>query len=527
MTCLGSLCSSIAEKLSCTFDCSSTTTIEQNGPAVGGTINQLAAENFDLDQFSERCHAQNSGLAGAASSPLSPQQEIDRKIQWLGTELLGSNPADMKARVEYVLTVSGIDLRKKFKKQLQLTADEEKLLKEQVKKMKECGSYAFGLWKAVRLHQMDWPEVAREVGSDPAKHLRKKLSHYYADTVIGKESFARVDIAVKRVFMDVVALFPKIFKKQADKYESWDGLVRRNSGEDAFTDSSSLDSQPNSVFPSPNIPPRRVDGHSSLGVSPQIGSRVLPDSESFQGTSGSLGVRRLFDSSVLPASSRQTPRIHESRRIERGYEMKEVEPDGDTPTMQARRIQHPRIPLHPTSYHLAIQVPQSSQHHSHNLSAPALSNAELYSLTPSYSEPTSLRSQVMIPSSWTNTAPRSSEDHSRGGHFNPSPPTDRSRRDSPLRAAQKPVILEEIQFSEQELVQADSSPHRTASRLQAARGGERPRKALSVTPFKGEHSRGSKSADFRGMRQIPNRDQGHSVDELSAVGSRSGHSEED
>jgi len=281
---LGNLCGSLSEKLSFSCNCSKTVVIEQGAGSSGESISQFAAEDFDLTQFSERFHSIASGASAPASvNQINPKQEIDRKIQWLGEQLLGANPLDMSSRLEYVLTVSGVDLKKNYQKNKPLSAEQNKSLIEQVNKVKKFGSLALVAWKIVREHKLKWDEMASHIPKEALRIFKKKLSVFYPDSITGKDSFARVDIAIKKIFIEVIGLYPKAFLKAGAKYEPWDVRERKTSI-DGTVDSSTPNLE-NNVGAFGNTPflevkrlshPSIPEGHPSGVLVTHEGTQVSP-----------------------------------------------------------------------------------------------------------------------------------------------------------------------------------------------------------------------------------------------------------
>jgi hypothetical protein len=250
----GSCCGSIIEKLekvTCNLNCcnrsSSTTRDDQDEAASSAAAAALEGNNaFDLDRFSEAFYAQRSGNSVVSptvpvSVRMTPKEVVDHKVQWLATQLMGSSAEDMRSKLEYVLSISKVDLERKYKNNEIISEEETTNLRANVQRIKDYGFLAVRIWKAVRAHKLDWNSMIQDVPERQVGELRKAFRLYSHETIvsiISRRSFTKIDVFMKRIFIEIASGHPDALRKANHTPEDWDAEMKRYSSGDGMESSS-------------------------------------------------------------------------------------------------------------------------------------------------------------------------------------------------------------------------------------------------------------------------------------------------
>jgi hypothetical protein len=261
---LGSLCGSLAEKVTCNVFCCQKPVEEQEQPpplpkappisasaplpdpvrippSVQSDTNLLAlfgANDFDLRKFVYHCHPSPS-LSDQHDTPHTPDpmEDLNNRMRWLMRTIRGAQPEDTLSRLKYVLSISNLDLEAKARDRQGLTVEEKAQLREVALQVKDLGNYAAHLWRVVANHKVRWDDMRQEMSIHHISYLKSRLRKFSNETITGKNAFSKLDVAFKEYFFKAVQQDVRWFEKHKILPEPWNHPIRHDSNEDRSSDS--------------------------------------------------------------------------------------------------------------------------------------------------------------------------------------------------------------------------------------------------------------------------------------------------
>jgi hypothetical protein len=208
-------------------------------------VQSLAAGTFNLQAFAQKCHeAKGNAKEAPRAVQVTVKQEIERKIQWLGEQLLGANQFDMASRMEYVLGVTRIDLQRKIQKDKKFTDEENKNLRVEVERVRGVGSLAAKLWADVRLaihgNEIRWEELKDKASEPQLNFLQGSFFPMFTRetvvSVITRTSFSQLDIVMKRIFIEAAIRYPESLRRANGGDHPWDTELKKSPSEPSVFD---------------------------------------------------------------------------------------------------------------------------------------------------------------------------------------------------------------------------------------------------------------------------------------------------